>query len=71
MSKHSKQISLFAAAILSLGLTMPHHAFAGVQPQTRTKQLVEGLYTEDLEAATYFQQGVTQYTRSEFNAADV
>jgi hypothetical protein len=29
----------------------------------RTKQLVEGEYSQNMEAASYFQQGVTRYNR--------
>jgi tetratricopeptide (TPR) repeat protein len=71
MSKHYIRIPLIAAAFISVGLTTAGHAFAGDFPQrTRTKQLVEGLYTENLDAASYFQQGLTRYNRSDFKGAE-
>src|SRR3569832_2405299 len=65
-------ILLFAAAIISLGLTSVGQALAGELPQQkRTKQMVEGLYSNNLDAASYFQQGLTRYNRSDFHAAEV
>ncbi len=64
MSKQYTRIPLLTAAIISLGLTTAGHAFAGNLPQRQqTKQLVEGQYTQNLEAASFFQQGVTRYQR--------
>jgi Flp pilus assembly protein TadD len=72
MSKHYKRIPLLTAAIISLGLTMAGHAYAGdLRQGKQTKQLVEGLYSNNLDAAAYFQQGVTQYNRSNFKGAEL
>jgi hypothetical protein len=45
MFKHYKQIPLLAATLISFGLTSASPAFA---------QRVEGLYSENLEAASSF-----------------
>jgi tetratricopeptide (TPR) repeat protein len=71
MFKHYTQIPLFAAAFISLSLTTAGHAFAGKLPQhAQNKQRVEGLYSGNLNAASYFQRGVTQYNRSDFKGAE-
>lgn len=72
MSKHYKQIPLLTAAIFSFSLAMTGHGLAGTPSQRlQTKQLVEGEYSQSLEAASYFQQGVTRYNRSDFKAAEL
>ena len=35
----------------------------------RTKQVVEGEYSQNMEAASFFQQGVTRYKKADFAAA--
>ena len=82
MVKNHKRIYLVAAALIGLGLTTAGTAFAGesrygrqktssFESPVQTKQMVEGLYSQDFEAAAYFQQGVTRYNRGDYRGAEL
>ena len=60
-------------AIAALGwvLTAGGEAIsAPLESSFRSKQRIEGLYTDNLEAAQLFQQGVSQYKRNNFGEAE-
>ncbi|MGK7877944.1 MAG: tetratricopeptide repeat protein [Xenococcaceae cyanobacterium] len=71
MSKQYKEIELLAAVVISLSLTTAGYALAGNLPsQPRSKQLIEGPYTENLQAGEFFQLGVKHYQRGNFKEAE-
>jgi tetratricopeptide (TPR) repeat protein len=72
MSKHYHLRFGLAAAAIALSFLSVSPALSDSLPKRQhSKQLVEGLYTNDLEAATFFQQGVMRYNRSDFKTAEL
>ena len=66
-----KTIPLLAATIISFGLTSVVQAQGKEIPEYKgTKQLMEGPYSNNLDAASYFQVGVKLYGRRDFPGAE-